>query len=284
MSRLVSTTTPAGVATLGLFLGLALPAPDAAAQRKTAGGADLVKLELIADTSHVQPGKKLTIAARFEIAPGWHIYWENPGESGLATEASFSAPAGYDVGDVRFPGPERFQTPGETAASYGYEKEAVLSSTVAAPARVAGPARFAVQATWLACRDVCIRGQASAALELPAARGKSAAPAHKGLFDRHRAELPRPLAELRAVHRWQRDARETRLLVGGVRGDKVEYFPPTGEDLQLVGQQAAPAKSGGTELRLTYKPGFKPARARGVLAVTRGSERRYYALNLEEAR
>ncbi len=283
MSRLVSPFTPAGVA-LGLVLGLALPARDAAAQRKTPGGADLVKLELVADTTHVQAGKKLTVAARFVIAPGWHIYWENPGESGLATEASFAAPAGYDVGDVRFPGPERFQSPGENAASYGYEEEAVLSSTVAAPARVAGPARFTVQASWLACRDVCIRGQASAALELPPARGKSATPAHKDLFDRHRAELPRPLGELHAKTRWERDAKESRLLLGGVRGDKLEYFPPTGEDMQLVGQQAASSKSGDTELRLTYKPGFKPARARGVLAVTRGSERRYYALNLEEAR
>lgn len=283
MSRLVSTFRPAGVVALGFVLGLALTERDAAAQRKTPGGADLVKVQLIADTTHVQAGKKLTIAARFDIAPGWHIYWENPGEAGLATEASFAAPAGYDVGDVRFPGPVRFQTPGETAASYGYETEAVLSSTVAAPARVAGPARFSVQATWLACRDVCIRGQTSAALELPPARGKSAAPSHKDLFDRHRAELPRPLGELRAAHRWQRDAKETRLVLGGVRGDKLEYFPPTGEDMQLVGQQAS-TKSGDSELRLTYKPGFKPARARGVLAVTRGSERRYYALNLEEAR
>ena len=104
------------------------------------------------------------------------------------------------------------------------------------------------------------------------------------MFVRHRAELPRPLGELGVKPRWERDAKETRLLVGGVRGDKIEYFPPTGEDLQLVGQQAAASKSGDTELRLTYKPGFKPARARGVLAVTRGSERRYYALNLEEAR
>ncbi len=284
MSRLVSIVRPAAAGVVLSGLALALPHGTAAAQRKTPSGADLVKLELIADTTHVRAGKKLTLAARFDIAPGWHIYWENPGEAGLATEASFAGPAGYAVGDVRFPGPERFQTPGETAASYGYSKVAVLSSTVAAPARVDGPARFSVQATWLACRDVCIRGQAQAALDLPPARGKSAAPAHKELFDRHRAELPRPISELRAVRRWERDPREVRLVLGGVRGDKLEYFPPTGEDLLLVGQQAAAAKNGETELRLTYKPGSKPARARGVLAVTRGSERRYYALNLEEAR
>ena len=26
------------------------------------------------------------LAVEFTIAPKWHIYWENPGQSGLATE------------------------------------------------------------------------------------------------------------------------------------------------------------------------------------------------------
>jgi DsbC/DsbD-like thiol-disulfide interchange protein len=266
--------------------GLARPA---AAQGKTPAATDLVKVELIADSTHVTAGKKVTLAARFDIAPGWHIYWENPGEAGLATEAAFTAPAGYEVGPLRFPGPERFQSPGEGAVSFGYEKTALLSSTVAVPARVAGePVRFSVAASWLVCRDVCLRGKAQAALELPpAGRGQDRAkPAHKDLFDRHRAELPRRFAELRASHRWERDAREARLLVDIERADRVEYFPPSGEDLQLTGQSAAAAPTkakGATELRLRYKPSTKPARARGVLAVTRGAETRYYALDLEEA-
>jgi DsbC/DsbD-like thiol-disulfide interchange protein len=265
----------AAIAALALLLG----SPDRALAQKTPipPANELVKIALVADTTHVRAGKKLTLAARFDIAPGWHIYWENPGEAGLATEAEFSAPSGYEVGPLRYPGPVRFQTPGETAASYGYSGQAVLSSAVEPPARVTGePARFSVQASWLACRDVCIRGQARATLEVPpAARGQATRAANKDLFERHRAEL-------RASSRWERDDKSARLLLGIRRADRVEYFPPTGEDLHLVSQQASPGK-GATELRLVYKPGFKPARARGVVAVTTGKERRYYALNLEES-
>lgn len=275
-----------------LWISFGLPclaAPAAAqspAERKAPDAADLVKVQLIADVTRVTPGKKLTVAARFDIAPGWHIYWENPGEAGLATEVGFAAPPGFALTPVRFPGPIRFQTPGETAASYGYsEGLLLLSSQVTAPASAARePARFSIQASWLVCRDVCLRGQGSASLDLPpASKAEPSRPANADLFSRHRAALPRPFAELRATSRWERDPRGAHLVVGGLKAaDKVEYFPPTREDLQLVGQAAAAGKSGTTELRLTYKPGFKPARARGVLAVTRGPVRRYYAVDLEE--
>ena len=273
-------------AALAALASGAAPAGAAPAGRQPAAE-DLVKLRLVADRSAIAAGAALTVAARFDIAPGWHIYWVNPGEAGLATEAAFSAPAGFDVGPVRYPGPVRFQTPGETAASYGYSGAAILSSAVKAPAGLAGarnPARFSVQATWLVCRDVCLRGQGGASLDLPiATRALPARPANAELFARHRSELPRRFAELHAARRWERDAAGAALLVTVPRADKVEYFPPSGEDFQLASQGAAPARDGATLLRLVYKPGFAPARARGVLAVTSGAEKRYYALDLEEA-
>lgn len=259
------------------------PSPVAAQSPNKAPPADLVKLELVADRASVGRSGTFTLAARFAIAPGWHIYWQNPGEAGLATEASFIAPAGFEVGPVRYPGPVRFQTPGETAASFGYTSAAMLSSEVKvkkAPA-AAAPARFTVQASWLACRDVCIRGKGTASLELPI-EGR-AKPAHADLFARHRGELPRRFAELRAKPRWQRDADSARLLVAIDKAEGAEYFPPTDEDLQLVGQAWTAGAKGAGELRLDYKPGTRPARARGVLAVTNGGERRYYALDLQEA-
>jgi DsbC/DsbD-like thiol-disulfide interchange protein len=269
------------------FLVCAVAASPVAAQtaKKSPTAEDLVKVEMVASSTHVSPGKKLTLAVRFNIAPGWHIYWENPGEAGLATEVDFAAPAGYKVGPVHYPGPMRFQTPGETAASYGYSGTAILSAEVDVPAKVAGaePLRFTADASWLACRDVCIRGKAGATVVLPAATpAKKGKPTNGELFARHRAELPRRFAELRVKPRWQRDERQVRLLIS-IKGDKAEYFPPTGEDMQLVSQATAADKIGQSELQLIYKPGFKPARARGVLAVTRGPDRRYYALDLEEA-
>jgi thiol:disulfide interchange protein DsbD len=270
-----------------LALGCGAPAepasgpepPPRPAQRRP----ERVRLTLLADAVRVAPGRQLTLAARFDIAPGWHIYWSNPGESGLATEATFHAPDGFGVGPARFPGPARFDSPGDIT-SYGYQELAMLSAVVAAPdALAADHVQFSVQASWLACRDVCVPGRAEAVIDLEAARaGEAPQPAHADLFARHAAALPRPLSDLGAAAPvWRRDERQiaVALVVPGARA--LEYFPPSGEDLGLSGQASVPAPAG-ARLELSYKPSVRPVRLGGVLAVTAGAGVRYYALALEE--
>ena len=253
-----------------------------------AEGDSLVRLHLLADTTRIAPGQELTLAARFDIEPGWHLYWKNPGESGLPTEVTFTAPPGFEVGEVTYPGPGRFDSPGDIT-SYGYHDLVLLSAVVRAPDELpagAGERRglpFAAEASWLACREVCVRGQGSAVLDLPpASAAEPARPAHEELFARHREALPRPLAELgdRARHTWEREERQTRLRLEVRGAERLEYFPPAGEDLALIGQASAPSQ-GGARLELSYKPG-KPAAARGVLAVSAGGAVRYHTLDLQE--
>ncbi|HLU68694.1 MAG TPA: protein-disulfide reductase DsbD domain-containing protein [Kofleriaceae bacterium] len=266
------------------------PTPSPAGQAKESAGPpdgeELVRLHLLADTTRVAPGQELTLAARFDIAPGWHLYWINPGESGLATEAAFTAPAGFEVGPVRYPGPVRFDSPGDIT-SYGYHDLVLLSAVASAPDRMEpttprSGVQFSVQASWLACREVCVRGQGGAALDLPVASAEEPAqPAHAELFEQHRAALPRPLAELEgARHRWDRAGDTPRLHLDVPGATRLEYFPPTGEDLRLFGQASVPAE-GGARITLSFKPG-DPASARGVLAVTAGDRIRYYQLHLME--
>lgn len=273
-----------------LLLALACGAPAEHAPEATAPAAqprrraqELVRLTLLADATRVAAGQEVTLAARFDIAPGWHIYWSNPGESGLATEAAFRAPAGFRIGPVRFPGPSRFDSPGDIT-SYGYQELAVLSAVAAAPDRLAGSrVQFSVQASWLACRDVCVPGRADAVIELEVARaGDAPQPAHADLFARHAAALPGPLSALGSVAPiWRRDERQVSvaLVVPGARA--LEYFPPSGEDMGLSGQASVPAPAG-MRLELSYKPSIRPVRLGGVLAVTGGAGVRYYALDLEE--
>jgi thiol:disulfide interchange protein DsbD len=35
----------------------------------------------------------ITLALQFHLAPGWHIYWQNPGDAGLAPEITLNPPA-----------------------------------------------------------------------------------------------------------------------------------------------------------------------------------------------
>jgi DsbC/DsbD-like thiol-disulfide interchange protein len=241
-----------------------------------------VRLTLLADVNRVAPGQEVTLAARFDIAPGWHIYWSNPGESGLATEVAFRAPQGFRIGAVRFPGPSRFDAPGDIT-SYGYQELAVLSAVAAAPDQLPdGRVQFSVQASWLACRDVCVPGRGEASMALDAARaGEPSEPAHRDLFARHARALPRPLADLGVTPAWRRDQRQVAVAIEVPRASRLEYFPPSGEDMALVGQASVPAR-GGTRIELSYKPGAPPLRLGGVLAVTAGTPVRYYAVDLVE--
>lgn len=259
------------------------PAPPRPAPRKQPRGDELVRLTLLADVSRVAPGQEVTLGARLDIAAGWHVYWINPGESGLATEADFKAPSGFRVGAVRFPGPARFESPGDIT-SYGYEELAMVSAVVAAPDALAGPTvQFSVEASWLACRDICVPGRAVAQIDLDAARaGEPSQPAHAELFSRHEAALPRPFAELgAAAPTWRRDPQQVSIAIDVRGAERLEYFPASGEDLGLTGQASVPA-GGGWRVELSYKPTVRPVRLAGVLAVTRDGGVRYYAMDLEE--
>ncbi|MGH9456403.1 MAG: hypothetical protein ACRD2J_02035, partial [Thermoanaerobaculia bacterium] len=44
-------------------------------------GRRIVTARLIADTVRVQPGTPFTAGVHLTIAPGWHVYWENPGDT-----------------------------------------------------------------------------------------------------------------------------------------------------------------------------------------------------------
>ncbi|MCB0339285.1 MAG: hypothetical protein KDD53_06760 [Bdellovibrionales bacterium] len=119
-----------------------------------------VKVLFVADRQAVSPGGALQIGALFDVAEGWHIYWLNPGDSGLATNVRIEAPSGVTVGPLQWPIPEEFVQPGDLKG-YGYQAKALLFSSISGVAKeaIGGKLEFAVQADWLACRDVCIRGK-----------------------------------------------------------------------------------------------------------------------------
>jgi DsbC/DsbD-like thiol-disulfide interchange protein len=93
---------------------------------------------------------ELWVGVRYEIADGWHIYWENPGQSGIATSATLS---GADATGPIFPGPTRFVLPGGIVNN-GYERDATLLF------RVAGAGDVHVSTRWLVCHDECMPGSA----------------------------------------------------------------------------------------------------------------------------
>jgi thiol:disulfide interchange protein DsbD len=150
---------------------LAVVMPGCAAPRasRPAAEAPLVTVDLLPDTAAISPGRPFRIGTRFRIAPGWHIYAEDPGDSGLPTRVVWQAPPGHTVGPTHYPPPVRFESPGPVV-SYGYAREVVLQNELVPPPELPASVRYRARASWLACRESCIPGQATVEVTLPARR------------------------------------------------------------------------------------------------------------------
>ncbi len=142
------------------FLMLAAPVLGAAEEEHP------VKASLIAETRGFQPGQALTVALRLDQAPGWHTYWVDPGDAGLATAVDWDLPKGVTAGPLLWPKPIVFKDPGGLVG-YGYKDQALLLTEIRVPKGYSGE-RLALkaQANWLVCKDVCIPGDAGVSLVL----------------------------------------------------------------------------------------------------------------------
>ena len=161
----------------GLMMGLvalAVAAPACAAS--PAVPSEPVAARLVPEFGSVAPGGTLWVDLHLEIAPGWHVYWRNPGDSGLPTEIAWDLPAGFSAGEIAWPTPERFVL--GTIGNYGYHGTADLLVPIAAPAdlKPGGTVHLGANASWLVCSDICIPGEAKLALDLPVATAEEVQP------------------------------------------------------------------------------------------------------------
>ena len=117
----------------------------------------------------VAPGETFTIVLRQNIREHWHTYWINPGDSGEATELTWSAPPGWQIGPIQWPAPRAI--PFAMLVNFGYEGEVLFPIEVTAPAnaRVGSTVTLPVHAYWLVCSDICIPEEMDLTLNVPIA-------------------------------------------------------------------------------------------------------------------
>jgi DsbC/DsbD-like thiol-disulfide interchange protein len=153
---------------------------------------DLVQAKLLADVDSVKPGKPFNLGVLLTIKPGWHVYWKNPGDSGMATSVQWKLPDGFKAGELRFPIPVRFGQSGEVLG-FGYHDELLLTATVTPPNNLdAGkPLQLAADVAWLVCEKLCIPGKAGVSLSLPVGDAK---PANQDVFEKWNPRIPAQLS------------------------------------------------------------------------------------------
>ncbi|MEY5062631.1 MAG: hypothetical protein RLZZ112_595, partial [Verrucomicrobiota bacterium] len=145
-------------------------------------------VDLIAEPKPIEPAKPFTVGLRFRPEPGWHIYWKNPGDSGMAPTVQWKLPEGYTAGPLQFPLPEKILAP--PLVTYGYEMETLILAEITPPAGQPLPAKIKIGADldWLVCKEICLPGKAS--LDFNVSSQPKDNIDLQGLFDEIRREMP----------------------------------------------------------------------------------------------
>jgi thiol:disulfide interchange protein/DsbC/DsbD-like thiol-disulfide interchange protein len=149
-----------------------------------------VEIELRSAARAVAPGDTIPVAIRLRPNPGWHTYWRHAGDVGSAPVVTWRLSRGATAAPLRWPAPERMESP--PLASYGYKREVHLLGAVHVPAsaRVGSTIDLAAEVTWVVCHEECVAGDAAVALTVPVAARTVADEAVARVFAAEAARVP----------------------------------------------------------------------------------------------
>jgi DsbC/DsbD-like thiol-disulfide interchange protein len=113
-------------------------------------------VELRSRDSALASNQDVTLGVYFKLETGWHIYWQNPGDSGEPPTITWHLPPEVTASSMQFPAPKQIR----------------IGSLMG---------------------EVCIPGRQVVSIDLPAATAVARVAANAGLFSEAQERLPRPL-------------------------------------------------------------------------------------------
>jgi thiol:disulfide interchange protein DsbD len=133
----------------------AVDTPGIEASGAMDGDEPRVHARLLVDLDLEEGATRGSVGVLFDLDPGWHLYWRNPGDSGLAPELDFGFDGGdAEAGEIAWPAPRAFEEDVDIV-TYGYEGRVLLAAPVQYVAS-APPRSVRVDARVLVCAESCI--------------------------------------------------------------------------------------------------------------------------------
>jgi DsbC/DsbD-like thiol-disulfide interchange protein/cytochrome c biogenesis protein CcdA len=150
---------------------------------------------LVAESRTPVPGKDVTLALVIQPQPGWHTYWVNPGDTGLAPDLEWTLPDGVMAQETQHPVPMEMTVSGITTNVH--DGPAALLTDISVPSTMHRGEALPVKldADLLICSEgACVPESVSLDLGLMLGDG-TIDPTQAQLFTRARAALPTPLSQ-----------------------------------------------------------------------------------------
>lgn len=232
-----------------------------------------ITVTLIADQDSIAPGSTFTLGVIFDPEPGWHIYWKNPGDSGLAPRFAWQSSGGIAVSSPLWPYPNKIAV--GPLVNYGYDKVTIpFPATLSAPPPRATSTSVMLSLQYLVCKDECLPGEAQLELQLPISKTAAAPGNYERLFAETQTKIPTQLERVSIAVEEQQDRIILALIPFESRffPSAVTFFP---EDPRIISNSAPQEVSlDGGALRISLKrdPNRRDPirRVRGVLVSPQG--------------
>ena len=125
------------------------------------------QVDLIAQNEAVDTDKSFDVLVKIKPQAGWHIYWNNPGDTGTPTKVLLDS----DFGSVQLKEqsvPKHFHLH-KMITQYAYDKKAYWLFSVSPNQQAVGDDTLHLTAdvAWLACREECVDETLTLSLDLP---------------------------------------------------------------------------------------------------------------------
>ena len=170
---------------------------------------DHLRLRLVPADDSVAADGDVVIGLEQIPAAGWHTYWVNPGDTGLAPEITWDLPDGVSVDPVVWPAPQAIAYPG--GVSYGYDHPSILLMRLHNRSALKPGQKLNLKAHVydLVCADMCEPVDADLTLSLDIGAGPNPSPEGGRLAQAFDA-APRAL-DVKAEIAHEKDATTVRL-------------------------------------------------------------------------
>ncbi|MGI4730306.1 MAG: protein-disulfide reductase DsbD family protein [Janthinobacterium lividum] len=154
-------------------------------------GVQHLAIRLVAESSRPRAGSTVTLALDTRPQPGWHGYWQNPGDAGFPATLTWTLPNGASAGQAAYPVPGMLLIAG--LMNYVYERPYAPLVELKVPAGLAAgtPLPVRLHASYLVCAaSLCVPESADLSLDLVVGDGTLD---HRAEFDGWRQAIPKPL-------------------------------------------------------------------------------------------
>ena len=152
---------------------------------------DRISINLISEVESINKTNNFLVGIHVKLKPKWHLYWKNPGDSGIPTEIEWSISEKSLISNLPWPTPLKIENIStQNLTTYGYEGELIFLTRIAPKKNhfTHDSIQLKADVSWLVCKEICLPGETSFNLKIPINKTKFSS--NKLLISTAKSKLP----------------------------------------------------------------------------------------------